>query len=454
MKVFPSILALATLGSVACWIVWSDREAPDETILGRPVPQWIVELSAPEYHVRTKAQAALKKHPAVSIPHLARVLRDRDSELYRKLAALLDHHTPLRIPTKDKAQSRVVAAGMLARFGAEAAPAIPDLIGCLGDSASSVRREAAHALSSMKQAPVQQLGAALLEGPIEVRVASARVLRDLGPAATGAIPEMLQALGSDHPDLRRATAIALGTSRTPTRKTIDALTAAFDDPDAGVREAAAEAIGLFGQSATRALPALAGHLKDPEPRVQFKAAEAIWRIDRRKSLILPTLIRALDEDSLRWESALLIGRMGEQGAEAVPGLIAAMKREELHRPFRTPPVTSFALGKIGHKALPQLIVCLGTENARSRAGAAFALLHMGDDAFPAIPALKKTLADPSADVRHASALTLADLGDNHCDLLPVLQEMLEVNDDAVRSMAIRAIRNIDPELAWQNRNLE
>ena len=96
---------------------------------------------------------------------------------------------------------RAVAAGALARMGAEAAEAVPALTAALGDDHWWVRRNAAEALGTAGAyggGLVREMGRLLGDGDYRVRRNAALTLAKIGPEAEAAVPAILPLLGDEN----------------------------------------------------------------------------------------------------------------------------------------------------------------------------------------------------------------------------------------------------------------
>ena len=185
---------------------------------------------------------------------------------------------------------------------------------------------------------------------------------------------------------------------------------------------------------------------------------------------VPKLVRALPQASgqLSYDIVEIFYQMGTYAEEAVPVLIAELKRPNFsifsefgnyHRKV------SWALGEIGHAAVPSLIDALSYPNNRTRQYAAESLQYMGFEARAAVPALLPLLQDEYAEVRRAAAVALGETGKRGSVTLgnivnptprtflrrrdhpahaavPSLIQMLEDDSSYVRRAAVNALGDI------------
>jgi HEAT repeat protein len=155
--------------------------------------------------------------------------------------------------------------------------------------------------------PVAERIAQLADSNHEVRIAAADALRDLGPAAAAAVPQLRKTLADRHPTLRQASARALGEIGDKSASVISALRESLQDSELSVQLAAAwslhqldpegkhyipilkstmqsgeggtiVAVGNLGPKADWAVPTLTTLLNDRRPGVRRLAAEALAKI--------------------------------------------------------------------------------------------------------------------------------------------------------------------------------
>ena len=167
-------------------------------------------------------------------------------------------------------------------FGADAAPAVNDVVKALGDPAVEVRVAAAWALSQVGiagAAAVPALEQSMSDPELRVRSLSAIALRTMGPAAAKAIPGLVKALDDPSSSVRAAAADALGNLGPAGKPVVESLSRhliASNEPVVFVLRSLASALGNIGPPAVSALPALEQVLKIN--RVRWAAQEAILKI--------------------------------------------------------------------------------------------------------------------------------------------------------------------------------
>ncbi len=182
--------------------------------------------------------------------------------------------------------------------------------------------------------------------------------------------------------------------------------------------------------------------------------EALVRIDPEGKLCIPTLIRALGNEDVSVDAtaASALGLYGPRSIQAVPALVAVMKRNlgKGLGDLEGPSVEAIkALGRIGpgaRSAIPALIAAikpthvvpsrraLGTEQDEidysTATAAARVLGSFGPEARTAVPALIDVLRDRVKDddnweVRREAALAQGQIGSDARADIPVLRKVVD-----------------------------
>jgi HEAT repeat protein len=247
------------------------KEAPkgaqpvqDQPDLGKPLPDPLSKgvlrgvrtltagLKHPDADVRLAALEVLEElgpDAEAAVPAVIGALSDRDKFVRWAAVRVLGRFAPRNakevvpalvplVGTPDGDFARAVA-GLLAKYGEDAAPAVP------------------------------ALARAIRSGEPQARIAYLQTLPALGSAGADAVPAIRPLLRPDPKGARIAPSPyppAFATSGPPK----------YDDP--GVRAAAAEALGRFGPRAASAEPELREALNDEDTNVRRAAADALLRI--------------------------------------------------------------------------------------------------------------------------------------------------------------------------------
>jgi HEAT repeat protein len=183
--------------------------------------------------------------------------------------------------------------------------------------------------------------------PDERRSEAAEALDAIGPAASAAVPLLIDALKEE--PLRDRAARALGKIGPEARPAVPALTALLGKADFWIDEAAAEALGKIGPAATISVEKLAS-LPKPESADEgillatVAGAEALWKVDRRPVRRSPPSRRyspprawpqwaGSDQSTgaakARRRAAEVLGEIGPAAMAALPKLTELAKTDEV-----------------------------------------------------------------------------------------------------------------------------
>jgi HEAT repeat protein len=286
-----------------------------------------------------------------------------------------------RLQKCEKAEERQAACEALKAFGADAAPAVPDLMVMLNDLSSSYRGQVAEVVVDVGQAGAKPVVPALVRllkddrtrdkdlvistlgrlGPKaaeavpavtltlsdgELRITAIRTLRDIGPAAKGAVPalveflkdkdargDVLNALQATGPDASSAVpAIHEALVRAQDTKPDKGTARVDNEGEAADRKEAEEwqvacvrTLAAIGPDAKVTVPSLVKLLKSDSLDLRLSAAKALWSIDKHPDAV-PTLIDLLKlpawQDIRLWgdERVVALGEIGAPAKAALPQL--------------------------------------------------------------------------------------------------------------------------------------
>jgi len=250
--------------------------------------------------------------------------------------------------------------------------------------AMSILRSCVETCSERGARPLAQ---SLSSRDYRVRWIAADSLRDMGPRAGPAVPELICALTGDDPTLCADSA---------------------------------KALGAIGRDASAAVPELRQATQANEnPSARIAAAEALWRIDQ-----------TLGDEAV----TILVREVGNKRTDTAAPFY---RRDAAH-----------ALGRIGppaKSAVPALIEALSDNFRETRSAAAGALGRIGPDARAAVPALVKALSDQERFVRLIAARALGRIGKEAKDALPALERLVGDKEEDVRKAAAQALARIQSE---------
>ena len=197
-----------------------------------------------------------------------------------------------------------------------------------------------------------------------------------------------------HPPLDWGRSKAVTAVKGPRQATIESLSLALRDPDAGVRRAVAKALEAYAviDAQRAAVAELTKELSSPDPATRVRAACGLREAGSEAAPALDALVAMLPDDTPVPSS--VCGdreRWGSWDKPTTPGERAAA-----------------VLTEIGSKAVDPLIRTLKHTSAPARRNAAWALGAL--DAQRAVTALAGALKDSEASVREQAAWALGAIG--------------------------------------------
>jgi HEAT repeat protein len=250
-------------------------------------------------------------------------------------------------------ESRIQAAAAIAHYGDVADRFFPALIRLAEHDPDEAVRSMCGTVITLGSQPlparvtpaiIPVLTEALSSPDGRLRWSVGQLLVKVGPAARPAMPALIRALQSParnkgHSDDRAAAATALGRLAPGTpeaAEVIAALANALRPEETELTRVAASVLGDFGTSAAPAVPALARTLREAvhrkRPRPAAWMAAALSRIDPHSPVAaeaVPALVEALRSPHgglFHSDAADALSRFGTAAADAVPELIAMLKR--------------------------------------------------------------------------------------------------------------------------------
>jgi HEAT repeat protein len=240
------------------------------------------------------------------------------------------------------------------------------LLAALDDPDPVIRAQARKALDRLGEPGEEQLG--LLRGLLgkdreEVRRYGLKALGELGETARPALADIAaRARRERSPTLRELALEALGKIAPADRETIDAATHALKDTNPAVACRGANLLAGAGD-----VPGLVVALEHDNEDVRATAGKALEhvRFGKKHVGLLVRLVQSRD-DGLRRRGVEALGRLGTDGAEAVPALAKALKGAEDDEQKRVLGVLR-KMGGAAREAGPAVAALLRTkERARRR----------------------------------------------------------------------------------------
>jgi HEAT repeat protein len=288
-------------------------------------------------------------------------------------------------------EEQKVAAHAVIAFGADAAPAVPELLVMLDDRSSEYREQIADVLCRIgpgAKAAVPELVKLLKEKKARDPEHVLRILGAIGPDARDAVPTLTAAL--DDRELR-AFAVAALCKMGPAAKdalpgirrvvleivadyeagiitiplsfrrgalccpvdhlrqlhnlqadAVPILLALLNEPGTCGRDYALSEFEKLGPDGAKGVPALKKFLKHNEPEVRYQACVALWKIEKSIDVV-PVLVKLLgtERDDARHyfeptpKAAELLADIGPAARDALPALRALLEPVEASRPDGT-----------------------------------------------------------------------------------------------------------------------
>ena len=286
---------------------------------------------------------------------------------------------------RDKAARREAAEALLAA-GPEAMVQALDATTDTPDDGNtiSITPPAVRAIAELGPPVVGTLAEALASETLDVRVAAAYVLREMGPESKGAVAALAKAAGDNNARVRWYAIDALANAGPDAAPAVDALIPLLENKDRFTRRRAVVALGRIGPAAKAAVPALAKLQNEVPDRSIREAAEATLHLINLEGIAAESMSGASDE---------------------VKELVRRLQDKDQYESVSA----ARALGRLGRKAVeavPALAQALGSNNKWVREAAAEALGEMGRDARPYVPALEKAAQDEEEEVRQAARKAL------------------------------------------------
>ncbi|HZN34602.1 MAG TPA: HEAT repeat domain-containing protein, partial [Pirellulaceae bacterium] len=238
-------------------------------------------------HMAARAIAELSPADEVIRPPMDKLLASADAEtaerIFTAYASLGPKIVPLAIRAlKDTPQRRERALQVLSRMGADAAPALPELIEIAKSGPAKEKVEALFIIGSIgpkADSAVSAVIAALGDADPVVKSAASYAVGKIGPAAKDALPALRTMAGADDEMLRLSSVWAMlqigAMNDEVTKMAVPMLAKALTNEREFVRVEAAMSLGKLGKAATSAVPALEKAQQDPSPAVRHAAAEAL-----------------------------------------------------------------------------------------------------------------------------------------------------------------------------------
>ncbi len=243
----------------------------------------------------------------------------------------------------------------------------------------------------------------------------------------------------------------------PRAATWDHRAAAFDlagdDPPASLRRRMWDWMRAAEWSAAPVDGALGEWEQILERGTEAERLRAVYALASRGAEAVPCLVAALRRQAAALRQRNLeadhtnpsqldaVFGLSAADASAVPAVVALLDDEA----WWVRAAAADVLGDMGETACetaPRLTAALSDESAWVRRNAVEALGYLGPDAAASVPALSRCLSDADSRVRHNAALTLARLGPAAAAAIPSLRRATADEEPYTRTNAAVALERI------------
>jgi HEAT repeat protein len=217
---------------------------------------------------------------------------------------------------------RQLAAAVLGKIGAPAAPAVRPLCRCLTAPEDNLRTIASLALARIGPASVPALRLMLQFSDPRTVTGAVSALSQIGPGAGESLAD-LEAIAPRAPlAVQLACAAALARISGDASRGLPLLLRALDHPDPSVRKQSLERITELGPAAHPAIPRILECGADPAPEVRAAAALTLGRIRAPACDVVSPMVRLLDDASpeVRINAMIVLASWGDAASAALPAL--------------------------------------------------------------------------------------------------------------------------------------
>ncbi len=313
----------------------SDADVLQEVTLPDDIPSLIEMLGEPQQVNQNEIIDKLAGMGQEAVPALIEAMGDGDPMLTRAQLAL-SRIGPSAVPAliealqNDNYSIRYGAIKALKDIGPDAIDAVEPLKSHFQRATKNEQIAIMHALRDISPTSdvISLIRASLMVE--DLRWYAMRVLGDIGPDASSAIPSILPYLEHEDTQTRVETiqslaGIGIGEG------VVEGIAGRLQDEESRVRQEAAQALGRFGPDGVAATNALVRALDDDEPGVQRAAAHSLGLIAPASEGAIDDLVdalAALEDPQARREAAWALGRFGALAGSAVPALERVAESDE------------------------------------------------------------------------------------------------------------------------------
>ena len=407
-----------------------------ESVAARPakpsVPPLPKELSSDDRLIQLKAVESLVQARRADLLLRACEEVDEGGFLYWHLSRALVRLDEAAVPELTKALRhkdegiRYQAAQCLRQIGPHAAGALPQLVSLIEDQAVSD----------------------------DMRTAAILVLERLGPRAHDAVPTLTRLLESrDQDAILAASAQALAAVGPDGQEAVPSLLAIAQTTDlwGDTRIAAARAAANIAPDSSTVLQTILALLDEPDEFLVAGLSDAIGEIGPTAAAAVPQLVQLLESssDEQRQTVVQAIGKIGPPAQAAVPKLVDRLTDSDEFEFVQV--AAALAIADIGPEAVRSLAVQLDHPELVVRRTVARAYVEIGVRAAPSTADLLRKFQQPEEDedVRALAAVALGQIGVAADLATPSLAAAVAADElpDYLRAMSAIAVSRIDPAMS-------
>ncbi|MEE8104176.1 MAG: HEAT repeat domain-containing protein [Planctomycetota bacterium] len=321
-----------------------------------------------------------------ALPILRRLLVEgtyHDRQLAAGAIVAIEEHSTKATRAVLLALRTPIEKSNLLRGVAQAKPGLAELLlsAALKDTRATVRLETVRILAYLHEVELdvaQTLDAALDDPDWKVRVSAARALLILGTKGESALASVLARLNDPRREVRSAMFAALPGMTNDASRAVRVLIPLLKTER--IRRDTVIALGQFGRAAAAATPRLIEFLGDRDDNLlRAEAALALGRVSKDAEQVAPHLATAL------WDPDLYVTQKAAAGLRVLGPLGLAQLIESYQR---RPPSRLAILRNLAPDSRPEILPVLvdaaGDGNPHMRAAAIAALIRSGDSAVRAI----------------------------------------------------------------------
>jgi HEAT repeat protein len=375
-----------------------------------------------------------------AVPVLFKLLGEADPNLkrtaletLRKVGTVGRDQVEQLIPlVKDASfpEGRRFAADALAALGADAKPALAEVVGLLKDQDADLRLKAIAILGAvgadaraMAYTPLLEL---LRDGDAAVAKAAADALVKLGKPTRAELPTLEILLSDKQEPVRRYALLAIADLRDEAGQSFPHIVPVLEkDPSAECRQLALTAL-LKTQSPKALVDPLTRALTDADAKVRAAAAEALVALPPDLPRLLKLAEHADPAVQKIAEDALDKFAFGPQHVQAINDALQSKRPAIRTRMLKA----AGTLGRDARGAVPGLVDVVKTSTGELRATAIDIIANLGPDAQAAGPALVPLLKDGDRKARLAICLVLGKIqAEEAAQATPFLVGLLRLEDE-------------------------